>query len=92
LRALKKERLLADEEYAVLCKAYLFLRQLESRMRIITNQATSLLSRNPDDLYPLARRMGYAEHDSTAGQKLLDDYESFRGQIRSIFIKQLQGI
>jgi len=90
LRALKKEKLLPDGEYILLYRAYLFMRQLESRMRIISNEATSMLSRDPQELYPLARRMGYVEDSSPAGQKLLDDYESFRRQIRFIFDKVLQ--
>ena len=38
--------------------AYLFMRLLESRMRIVTNQATNQLMRDPLKLHPLARRMG----------------------------------
>ncbi len=88
LRAIKKENLLGNEEYAVLMNAYLFMRKLESRMRIVSNQSTSELSRNPEELHQLARRMGYSE-DNAAGQKLLADYESFSRQVRSIFQKFL---
>jgi glutamate-ammonia-ligase adenylyltransferase len=85
LRALKKEKFLEEKTYRVLLRAYLFLRQLESRMRIISNQATSDLRRDPEALHPLARRMGYADEGTSAGQKLLDDYELLSKQVRAIF-------
>jgi glutamate-ammonia-ligase adenylyltransferase len=88
LRAIKKEKLLGNAEYTVLLNAYQFMRKLESRMRIVSNQSTSELSRNPMELHQLARRMGYPDDDS-AGQKLLADYEAFSRQIRSIFHKFL---
>jgi glutamate-ammonia-ligase adenylyltransferase len=85
LRALHKRKLIEAGTYDVLKRAYLFMRQLESRMRIISNQATSELSRNPDNLYLLARRMGYADTDSSAGQKLLADYECLSLKVREIY-------
>ncbi|HUI45487.1 MAG TPA: bifunctional [glutamate--ammonia ligase]-adenylyl-L-tyrosine phosphorylase/[glutamate--ammonia-ligase] adenylyltransferase [Nitrospirota bacterium] len=85
LWALKKEKLLSDEEHSVLRRAYLFLLQLESRMRIISNEATNRLSKNPEELRLLARRMGYADGKLSAGQQLLNDYEIFTKQIRTIF-------
>lgn len=91
LRALKKLKLLDEEPYGTLVKAYFFMRQLESRLRIVSNQATSELSRNPETLRPLALRMGYKDDGITAGQKLLGDYESFSGQVRMIFEEVLQG-
>ncbi len=89
LWALKKEKLLMQEEYAVMRRAYLFLRQLESRMRIISNEATIRLSRNPEELHLLARLMGYAKENSSEGQQLLHEYEILTRQIRTIFIKVL---
>ena len=85
LRALKKEKFLDEKSYRVLLRAYLFLRRLESRMRIISNQATSDLSRDPEALHPLARRMGYADDGISAGHKLLADYESLSSQVRTLF-------
>jgi glutamate-ammonia-ligase adenylyltransferase len=90
LRALKKEKLLEENEYRALLRAYLFMRQLESRMRIVSNQATSDLSRDPEKLHPLARRMGYADDGTLPGQKLLAEYESLSSQVRSIFGTLLQ--
>jgi glutamate-ammonia-ligase adenylyltransferase len=85
LWALKKEKLLTEGEYSVLHRAYLFLLQLESRMRIISNEAMNRLSKKPEELHLLARRMGYADGNLSAGQQLLHDYETFAKQIRTIF-------
>ncbi len=85
LWALKKEKLLSGGEYSVLHRAYLFLLQLESSMRIISNEATNRLSKKPEELHLLARRMGFADGNLSAGQQLLHDYETFTKQIRTIF-------
>jgi [glutamine synthetase] adenylyltransferase / [glutamine synthetase]-adenylyl-L-tyrosine phosphorylase len=85
LRALHKWKLIEDGKFDILKRAYLFLRQLESRMRIISDQATSELSRNPENLYLLARRMGYVDSDSKAGQALLSDYERLSLKVREIY-------
>ncbi len=85
LRALRKRKLIEAGIFEVLKQAYLFMRQLESRMRIISNQATSELSRDPGQLYLLARRMGYADAENSAGQKLLSDYERLSLKVREIY-------
>jgi glutamate-ammonia-ligase adenylyltransferase len=84
LRALKREGLLERETCRTLEQAYLFLRRLESRMRIVTNQAASELSRDPEQLRPLALRMG-CEDDATAGSMLLQEYEIMSKRVRHIF-------
>jgi len=90
LRALKKEKLLDESTYCILLRAYLFMRKLESRMRIVSNQSTSYLSRNEEDLHALARRMGYADNETSAGKQLLDDYEKLSSEVRCIFNALLQ--
>jgi [glutamine synthetase] adenylyltransferase / [glutamine synthetase]-adenylyl-L-tyrosine phosphorylase len=89
LGALKKEKVLQAEEYRSLRHAYLFMRLLESRMRIIANQTTSMLKKDPGSLHTLARRMGYPDTGSSAAGQLLADYENISKQIRSIFDRML---
>ncbi len=89
LRALKRLRLLKEGECGTLLDAYLFLRQLESRMRIVSNQATSELSRDPAKVWPLARRMGYLDDGMPAGQKLLLEYEGLSRRVRELFVHVL---
>jgi len=84
-RALKREGLLPAAEHRMLLDAYVFLRMLESRMRIVTNQASSELSRDPKKLLTLARRFGYEDDALGAGEKLLRDYERRRKEVREAF-------
>jgi glutamate-ammonia-ligase adenylyltransferase len=89
LRALRKEGLLSLEDHRLLCDAYLFLRRLESRLRIVANQSTSFLSRDPDKLRVLAKRMGYADDDGSAGRTLLAEYERTRAEVRAMVERML---
>jgi glutamate-ammonia-ligase adenylyltransferase len=91
LRALKKRKLLSPADHDIVGKAYLFMRQLESRMRIVSNQSTNDLSRDPEKLRPLARRMGYRDDAVPAGQKLLSDYERLSREVRGVFDKVLRS-
>jgi glutamate-ammonia-ligase adenylyltransferase len=91
LRALGKEKLLDADDYHVLTRAYQFVRQLESRMRIVANQATSDLSRDPERLQLLARRMGYQDGGGTAGEKLLAHYAQVSEQVRRLFERMLKN-
>jgi glutamate-ammonia-ligase adenylyltransferase len=93
LRSLRKERFLDEDDYRILMRAYLFIRLLESRMRIVSNQVTSDLSRDPIKLQLLARRMGYTDEAApagAAGQKLLADYEQMSAEVREVFERILQ--
>ena len=90
LRALKRQGLLDEWSYQTLMRAYLFMRQLESRMRIVSNQATSELSRDPDKIRPLALRMGYQDERTSAGQQLLAEYELLSRQVRLAFDRLLK--
>jgi glutamate-ammonia-ligase adenylyltransferase len=89
LRASNRQGLLDSESYQTLMRAYLFMRQLESRMRIVSNQATNELSKDPARLLPLALRMGYFSDGASAGQRLLDDYYLMSRNVRNIFDKLL---
>lgn len=91
LRALRKEGIIALPEYHMLIQAYLFIRMLESRMRIVANQATNDLSRDPKKLRPLARRIGYEDDALTAGEKLLRNYERMRKEVRESFERVVPG-
>ena len=91
LCALRKRKLLSPEDYQIMKKAFLFMRQLESRMRMASNQSTNDLTRDPEKLTSLSRRMGYVDDSVPAGQKLLSDYEQMRKEVRSLFDRVLRG-
>lgn len=85
LHALRKSCILSPADHQALCRAYLFLRRLESRLRIVANQSTSVLSRDPAKLRILAKRMGYSGNDAEPGRKLLADYEGTSRDVRGLF-------
>jgi len=91
LRALGKRKLLGPAEHQTMMKAFLFMRRLESRMRIVSNQSTNDLNRDPEKLGSLSRRMGYVDDAVTAGQKLLRDYEQLSKEVRIVFDRILRG-
>jgi len=89
LRALRREGILSPACHRVLFDAYLFLRLLESRLRIVANQSTSFLSRDAGKLRALAKRMGYDDDDGSAGENLLEQYERTSREVRGMFERLL---
>jgi glutamate-ammonia-ligase adenylyltransferase len=85
LRALRRERLVGREAFDSLLQAYRLLRRIESRMRIVSDQATNELVRDAGKLQSLARRMGYGGQGEAAGAKLLLDYEAVADRMRKLF-------
>ncbi|HAS17797.1 MAG TPA: bifunctional [glutamate--ammonia ligase]-adenylyl-L-tyrosine phosphorylase/[glutamate--ammonia-ligase] adenylyltransferase, partial [Nitrospiraceae bacterium] len=85
LEALCKEGLLKKDKYSVLKKSYIFLRTLESRLRIVHNMPSPLLPKSPEKLISLAKRMGYKDTKQVTGQRrLLKEFESMREKVRGI--------
>jgi glutamate-ammonia-ligase adenylyltransferase len=82
LRALRREGVLVPDDARKLISAYVFLRRLESRLRVVANQSKSFLARDPEKLRTLARRTGYED-----GASLLRDYEAVRREARGMFEK-----
>lgn len=89
LRALNRSGVLGAEDADRLRSAYQFLRMLENRLRIVTNQSKSILTRDGAALRTLAKRMGYDNADGSAGNRLLGDYERLREEVRSLFDRTL---
>src|SRR6059036_2397540 len=58
LAALRATELLSEDEYTALRNGYDFLRQVESRLRIVHNVAMEEVPAQPEDQEKLARRMG----------------------------------
>ncbi len=85
LLAIKRRGRMPLEKWMQLWEAYQFLRRLESRMRIVSNQATNELPRVPEKLWTLARRLGYSDEGGPAGERLLRDYEAVRSRTRALF-------
>ena len=86
LESLYKEKLLSKDRYSLLRRSYIFLRTLESRLRIVQNMPSHLLPRNPEKLTSLARRMGYKDTKRISGAKrLIKEFEDLRKKVRGVF-------
>ncbi len=90
LEALQREGLLGEEEFSHLREGYLFLRNLESRMRIVRTRPLSAFPEEPSEIEALARRLGYADDETgSARGKLLRDYERHTGRVREVYSEVL---
>jgi glutamate-ammonia-ligase adenylyltransferase len=95
LRALHRlagQRVLADQDYEALVRAYTFLRRLEHRLQIIHDRQTHTLPEAPEELQSLGRRMGYQQPEyPDAGAALLADYERHTAAVRELYDSFLRG-
>jgi len=89
LRALHRlvgQGVMADPDYEVLVRAYMFLRRLEHRLQIIHDRQTHTLPDDPQELQSLGRRMGYhpPEHPD-AGAALQAEYQRHTTAVRQLY-------
>jgi [glutamine synthetase] adenylyltransferase / [glutamine synthetase]-adenylyl-L-tyrosine phosphorylase len=92
LKALHDERILPASEYELLSKGYLFLRQLDHRLRLERDQSIDAFEREASRLDAIAQALGYdgarqhrRRRSSQPGLKLLRDYETRREKIRACY-------
>ncbi len=86
LEALGVQGLLPTVEANLLKDSYLFLRRVENRLRILSDQAIDALPSSPEKINNLAKRMGYLDRGGgEAGQDLLSDLETHRKRVRGLF-------
>ena len=78
---------LSPHDHAPLARGYLFLRRLESRLRIVRDRSVDRLPETAADLLRLARRMGYS--GPRAGDELLADYQRTAAEVRAAFLRVL---
>jgi glutamate-ammonia-ligase adenylyltransferase len=80
---LSEHALIPSEEAANLLDDYRFLARLENRLRIETDFPAWALPTAPEELKPLARRMGFADPDGE--QVMLEQVVACRQRIRATF-------
>ncbi len=86
LEALHSEKLLSKEQYSTLKKSYIYLRTLESRLRVVQNVPSHLLPRSAARLTSMAIRMGYRDTKKVSGAvRLTGEYEALRKSVRDVF-------
>ena len=92
LKALMKSRKLAEADGAALCDAYLFLRTLENRIRIVHGLSSNSIPQRAEDLRKLALRSGIQDTSvARAEDTLLDLYRKHTESNRNIFLKICQS-
>lgn len=92
LSALRELKILKEREFRLLSQGYLFLRQLDHRLRLERGQSLDVLEREADKLQSIARAMGYKAYrragrngKRSEGELLLQDYELRRERIRACY-------
>jgi glutamate-ammonia-ligase adenylyltransferase len=86
LETLRQKQLLPADDYGILRSSYDFLRQVESRLRIVHNRSLDELPEAPEDLEKLARRMGCeATAEMSAGLRFQKELEQRTSQTRDAF-------
>ncbi len=85
--------LLGNDDYQMLRDAFLFLRRLENRMRVLQDSARSNLPKDPGAVERLALSMGYGRGASRgeAGALLLKEFARVRENVREIFLKHFEN-
>jgi glutamate-ammonia-ligase adenylyltransferase len=91
LAALHQGGLLSAEEHGALRAAYDFLRQVESRLRIIHNRSLDELPEAPEGLERLGRRLGLEPGPGgTAGRRFLAELDRHTTHTRELFLLVVQ--
>jgi glutamate-ammonia-ligase adenylyltransferase len=86
LEAARRNGLLTEEAARVLKRGYLFLRRLESRLRIVRDRSAERLPASPEALSLVARRFGLRRRGGrSAGEQLLAEYLEQTGAIRRAY-------
>ncbi|HEY0725378.1 MAG TPA: hypothetical protein VGD41_15555, partial [Pyrinomonadaceae bacterium] len=92
LEALESAKVLKPREYQLLADGYLFLRQLDHRLRLERDQSLDAFDAEPGRLDGIAKALGYSEPKNKSskragqsGQKLLRDYQQRRERIRACY-------
>ena len=92
LKALEAAKILKPREYQLLADGYLFLRQLDHRLRLERDQSLDGFDTEPGRLDGIAKALGYSKprnqsskRTGQSGQKLLRDYQLRREKIRACY-------
>jgi glutamate-ammonia-ligase adenylyltransferase len=89
LRALEagaRAGLLAERDAEHLGDSYRFLRNVQNRLRVLSDRDTSSLPKDPSRLDRLARRLGYEAGDGLSpGGRFLADYHRHTERVRAIY-------
>lgn len=85
LEALHASGVLPPEDFQLLIQGYRFLRTLENRLRIERDQPVEALEGSGEQLFSVARRLGYEGEEAPA--RLLAEYQRQREAIRACYTR-----
>ncbi len=86
LDALRATHILTDHQHATLLSGYDFLRQVESRLRIVHNRLLDEVPETKDEMEKLARRLGFDRSaEGSAGERFRAKLRSHMEEIRELF-------
>jgi glutamate-ammonia-ligase adenylyltransferase len=92
LKALEAANILKAREYQLLADGYLFLRQLDHRLRLERDQSIDAFVAEPGRVDGVAKSLGYRNSGNAgskrvgqSGRKLLRDYQQRREKIRKCY-------
>jgi glutamate-ammonia-ligase adenylyltransferase len=92
LDALRRARLLALEEHDALVQAYLFLRDVENKLQMVSDAQVHALPEAPGEVRACALRLGYRDRDGLAAEAaFLSDYRAHTEATHRIFQDVLAG-
>jgi glutamate-ammonia-ligase adenylyltransferase len=89
LEALRDCSCLSVDDFTTLQDGYIFLRQLENRLRIINDYSMNDLGGSQSYLNKLSLRLGYDEKLRNPGVMFMRDYERITEAVRSVFERLL---
>jgi glutamate-ammonia-ligase adenylyltransferase len=89
LDALLEEDLLAPAEHRTLQKAYLFLRDVENKLQVVSDAQVHVLPEDPEEIRRCALRLGYRDGDGdlTAREALLTDYRRHTEAVHRLYAR-----
>jgi glutamate-ammonia-ligase adenylyltransferase len=87
LAALGAEGLLSRSDAELLTEAYIFLRRVENRLRLLHGFSLAHLPTSGRPLALLARRLGYLGSDP--GSRFLADYRAYTDRVREVYARTL---
>jgi glutamate-ammonia-ligase adenylyltransferase len=91
LQALHEQKILKPNEYPLLFDGYVFLRNLDHRLRLERDQSIDAFEADPGKLEGIALALGYGSANmaqrrkTNSGEKLLREYRSKREGIRGCY-------
>jgi [glutamine synthetase] adenylyltransferase / [glutamine synthetase]-adenylyl-L-tyrosine phosphorylase len=93
LDALREGDLLAAPDHRDLQRAYLFLRDVENKLQMVSDAQVHVLPEEPEELRRCALRLGYRDqHGVAAGEALAGDYRRHTETVHGIYERVLGAV